>query len=104
MLIRRACARTLNPRSLLLLEHSLQPTLSPLYGLAMATGDMSGHIDPTQVPRNTLLGTSSRWDSGKERNPHKNRMRVVTADDGRRSRNTGGSLTGNAAPAARFTG
>jgi len=34
VLIRRACARTLNPRSLLLLEHSTQPTPSPHYGLA----------------------------------------------------------------------
>ena len=34
MLMRRACARTLSPRSFLLLEHSLQPTPSPLCGLA----------------------------------------------------------------------
>ena len=34
MLMRRACARTLSPRSLLLLEHRLQPTPSPLCGLA----------------------------------------------------------------------
>ena len=35
MLMRRACARTLSPRSFLLLEHSLQPTPSPLCGLAL---------------------------------------------------------------------
>ena len=29
MLMRRACARTLSPRSFLLLEHSLQPTPRP---------------------------------------------------------------------------
>jgi len=34
MLMRRACARTLSPRSFLLLEHRLQPTPSPLCGLA----------------------------------------------------------------------
>ena len=34
MLMRRACARILSPRSFLLLEHSLQPTPSPLCGLA----------------------------------------------------------------------
>ena len=34
MLMRRACARTLSPLSLLLLEHSFQPTPSPLCGLA----------------------------------------------------------------------
>ena len=34
MLMRRACARTLSPRSSLLLEHSLQPTPSLLCGLA----------------------------------------------------------------------
>ena len=34
MLMRRACARTLSPRSFLLLEHHLQPTPSPLCGLA----------------------------------------------------------------------
>ena len=32
--MRRACARTLSPRSFLLLENSLQPTPSPLCGLA----------------------------------------------------------------------
>ena len=32
--MRRACARALSPRSFLLLEHSLGPTLSPLCGLA----------------------------------------------------------------------
>ena len=32
--MRRACARALSPRSFLLLEHSLQPTPSPLCGLA----------------------------------------------------------------------
>jgi hypothetical protein len=35
MLMRRACARTFSPRSFLLLEHSLQPTPSPLF-LALA--------------------------------------------------------------------
>ena len=35
MLMPRACARTLGPRSLLLLEHSFQPTPSPLYGPAL---------------------------------------------------------------------
>ena len=34
MLMRRACARALSPRSFLLLEHRLQPTPSPLCGLA----------------------------------------------------------------------
>ena len=34
MLMHRACARTLSPRSFLLLEHHLQPTPSPLCGLA----------------------------------------------------------------------
>ena len=34
MLMRRACARTPSPRSFLLLEHRLQPTPSPLCGLA----------------------------------------------------------------------
>ena len=34
MLMRRACARTLSPRSFLLLEHRLQTTPSPLCGLA----------------------------------------------------------------------
>ena len=34
MLMRRACALALSPRSFLLLEHSLQPTPSPLCGLA----------------------------------------------------------------------
>ena len=34
LLMRRACARTPSPRSFLLLEHRLQPTLSPLCGLA----------------------------------------------------------------------
>jgi len=33
-LMHRACARTLSPRSFLLLEQSLQPTTSPLCGLA----------------------------------------------------------------------
>ena len=46
--------------------------------------------------------TSSRRDSDKGRDPHKNRMRVATTDDGRRSRSS--FLTGNAAPAARLTG
>ena len=32
--MRRACARALSPRSFLLLEHSLQPAFSPLFGLA----------------------------------------------------------------------
>ena len=50
------------------------------------------------TPRGTLPKTSSRWDSGRGNNPHKNRMRVATADDGR------SSLTGNATPAARLTG
>jgi len=48
--------------------------------------------------------TSSRWDSGKGRNPHINRVRVATEDDGRGPRDTRSSLTGNAAPAARLTG
>ena len=34
MLMRRACARTPSPHSFLLLEHRLQPTPSPLCGLA----------------------------------------------------------------------
>ena len=34
VLMRRACARTLISRSFLLLEHSFQPTPSPLCGLA----------------------------------------------------------------------
>ena len=34
VLMRRACARALSPRSFLLLEHSMQPTPSPLCGLA----------------------------------------------------------------------
>ena len=34
MLMRRACARTCSPGSSLLLEHSFQPTLSPLCGPA----------------------------------------------------------------------
>ena len=34
MLMRRACARALSTRSFLLLEHRLQPTPSPLCGLA----------------------------------------------------------------------
>ena len=34
VLMRRACARALSPRSFLLLEHSLQPTPSPLCELA----------------------------------------------------------------------
>ena len=34
MLICRACARTLSPRSFLLLESSLEPTPSPLCGMA----------------------------------------------------------------------
>ena len=34
VLMRRACARTLSPRSFYLLEHSLQPTPSALCGLA----------------------------------------------------------------------
>ena len=34
VLMRRACARTPSPRSFLLLEHRLQPTPSPLCGLA----------------------------------------------------------------------
>ena len=34
MLMRRACARTLSPCSFLLLVHRLQPTPSPLCGLA----------------------------------------------------------------------
>ena len=34
MPMRRACTRTLSPRSFLLLEHSLQPAPSPLFGLA----------------------------------------------------------------------
>jgi hypothetical protein len=34
MLMRRACARTLSPRNYLLLEGNLQPTPSPLCGLA----------------------------------------------------------------------
>ena len=34
VLMRRACARTLSPRSFLQLEHRLQPTPSPLCGLA----------------------------------------------------------------------
>jgi hypothetical protein len=34
MLMHRACARKLSPRSFLLLEHHLQPTPSPLCGLA----------------------------------------------------------------------
>ena len=34
MLMRCACARTLSPRSFLLLEHRMQPTPSPLCGLA----------------------------------------------------------------------
>ena len=55
-------------------------------------------------PSGHIPEASSRWDSGKGRNPHKNRMRVVTADDGRRSWDTGSSLTGDAAPAARLTG
>ena len=46
----------------------------------------------------------SRWDSDKGRNPHKNRMRVAIADDARRPWDTSSSSTGNAAPAARFTG
>ena len=32
--MRRACARTLNPLSFLLLEHSFQPTPGPFCGLA----------------------------------------------------------------------
>ena len=70
----------------------------------MATGDLSDHVSPTQVPRDTLPKTSSRWDPGKGRNPHGSRMRVAIADDARRSWNTSSSLTGNAAPAARLTG
>jgi hypothetical protein len=70
----------------------------------MATGDLSGHVTPTQVPRDTWPKTSSRWDPGKGRNPHKNRVRVATADDTKRPRDTSSSLTGNAAPAARLTG
>jgi hypothetical protein len=65
-------------------------------------GNLSGHAAPTQVPRDTLPKTSPRWGSGKGRNPHENRMRVATAADGRRSRDS--SLIGNAAPAARLTG
>ena len=35
---------------------------------AMAvTGNQSGHVAPTRVPRGTLPSTSLRWDSGKER-------------------------------------
>ena len=34
VLMRRTCARALSPRSFLLLERSLQPTPSPLCGLA----------------------------------------------------------------------
>ena len=34
VLMRRACARALSPRSFSLLEHSFQPTPSPLCGLA----------------------------------------------------------------------
>ena len=35
MLMRRACARTPSPHSSLLLEHSMQPTFSPLCVLAL---------------------------------------------------------------------
>ena len=59
---------------------------------------------PTQVPRGSLPKTSSRWDSGKGRNPHKNRMRVATTDDSRRSWDNSSFLTRNAAPTARLTG
>ena len=34
MLMRRACPRTLSPRSFMLLEYSFQPISSPLCGLA----------------------------------------------------------------------
>ena len=65
--------------------------------------DLPGHVAPTQVPRDTLPKASSRWDSGKGRNPHKKRMRVATADDGRRFWDTSSFLIGKAALAARRT-
>ena len=68
----------------------------------VTTGNLSGHTAPTQVSRDALPKTSSRWSSCKGRNPQENRMRVATAFDVRRSRG-GSSLIGKAA-AVRLTG
>ena len=74
------------------------------YGIPPTALPLGSVLQPRSLGIHCERQASSRWDSGKGRNPHKKQMRVATADDGRKFWDTSNSMIGNAAPATRLAG